>query len=495
MESSSTSVIFTELVQWITQPSLGGKVHKHIELRGKGSNRGLFARSRIRQGETLVSIPAKLVLSGERFPKSYGINPVVRVSSWLRCVASYYDACRRSSNIFFEPYLNSLPTLYESSLLLWTDLEVSCYLAGTYLGDRILYDRANRVLPTRYEEAVRPYLNHLGLLSELDDKEQTEFLQACVCIATRGFHVSNSAHADSYDGPYLIPFMDLFNHDSNRKCTTLEYIHGCFQMKAERDVDADDELFHSYSHGVHLTSTQFLQTFGFIPETHMDEIDRGHLIYDHVSPAIFTQMDVIAACTIVVRSSFPDALRDYMISTNDLADDLSWSLNHDISLRDITFLPDTFEVSKSMPLSEQLMTAFCVLLFPSDVYDDFINSTPSLLSKDILEDYFLGKLVCQAIQVAVESKYLSYTQIELLDDTASHRENYDDKHLLRRVRVRTDLKRLHYGLTIRLEEKSCLMSLQEEIQCFSDDFLGGISLMTYADILEQEPQYKKARME
>jgi SET domain len=484
---SSSSVVYTDLVQWITQPSHGGIIHEHIKLRGQGSNRGLFTSRRILQGELLVSIPASLVLSGATFPNSYG-NPSISVSSWLRCVACYYDACRMPSEVFFRPYLNSLPTSYESSLLLWTDMEISHYLGGTHLGDRVLHDRANHALKIRYEEAVQPYLNHLGLLSSSESNPDalTEFRQACLCIATRGFHVSLSSISDSYDGPYLIPFIDLFNHDSKTKCTTLVFRNGCFQMKAERDIEVEEELFHSYSDN--LTSAQFLQTFGFIPETHFDDVERGSLIDNHVSPAVFTQLDVISACSFVIRSSFPDTVRDYMKSTSELVDDQSWTLNHNILLRELSFLPDIFEVSKKVPLSENLITAFCVLLFPSDVYHEFVSSSPSLLTKDILEDYFLGKLVCQAIQVAVESKSASYSKIEPFDVSVSNQD--DDRSLFRQIRARSDLKRLSYGLAIRIEEKSCLLLLKEEIR-FISDTLGGVTLI---DTLMQEPFCKKSRI-
>jgi len=59
-----SSQVYADLVQWITEPPNNGIIHENIELRGKGANRGLFACHRILQGETLVCIPASLVLSG-----------------------------------------------------------------------------------------------------------------------------------------------------------------------------------------------------------------------------------------------------------------------------------------------------------------------------------------------------------------------------------------------------------------------------------------------
>ena len=95
--------------------------------------------------------------------------------------------------------------------------------------------------------------------------EERRFRQACMCISTRGFHLSsNNEDTSSWSGPFLLPLIDLLNHNPAQSCTTLQRDDtNDFIMIAERELARGDEVFHSY--GKDLSSAQVLQTFGFVP--------------------------------------------------------------------------------------------------------------------------------------------------------------------------------------------------------------------------------------
>ena len=496
MESSSDRV-FADLVQWITQPPVnGGLVHDYLEMRGDGSARGLFARNRISKGETLVALPENLAVSGSNSPISYGDRCA---SSWLHCIAAYYRARREPDR--FQPYFDSLPSVYDS-LLNWTDDEVAVYLSGTTLCSLVLRDRQDKVLEARYQQGVRPYLEHLGLVLSSDSilEGADYFLEACMCISTRGFHLEESASTSLYSGPFLLPFIDLLNHDPIRKCTTLQYVDGLFIMKAERDIDADEEVCHSY--GTKLTSTQVLQTFGFVPERSIDAAERSVRVGDHVTPAILSKLEVVSACRGVIQSSFPAKVRSHMKSSRTLLNEESWDLELDVSTRDLTSLPDDFIVSSVYPLSEELITLCCILFLPPGVYSEFAACGAALLERTVLDDYYLGKLVCKAIDDAVTAKVASYSPITIPgSDVPAHPSDDDDAALLRLIRHKPDHHRAVFGLTVRLEEKFSLAALRSDIKYVSH-CLGGIQLsnngvgddVSCCDSKENsEPSEKKAK--
>ena len=168
----------------------------------------------------------------------------------------------------------------------------------------------------QYEHRVEPFLRHIGIFSstsapdnvdddddDINDKDKAlvstekekkfeQFILASQCISTRGFHMTTKKSTtctsssyggtspspstdDDYDGPFLLPVIDLLNHDPSNKCTTLQRsTHNVdddyFYMIAERDICEGEEVVHSYGDG--LTSAQLLQTFGFVPSNHTDRI-------------------------------------------------------------------------------------------------------------------------------------------------------------------------------------------------------------------------------
>jgi hypothetical protein len=461
---------FETLVQWIRSKS-GGHVHGSLELRRSGPTRGVFAAKAIKKGESLITLPPGLVLSGEALASTYGVN---RISSpWLRAIGAIYKA--RNEELDFNVYLRSLPASLET-LLEWSTHEIGSYLAGTTIGAMVMLDREQKALETRFKSAVKPYLASLGViatsaLSESDELDIDSFRHACMLVSTRGFHLQqDDSQHDAYHGPFLLPCIDLLNHDSANACTTLKRdpITKAFFMVSERDIDADEEILHSY--GSHLTSDQVLQTFGFVPQYSIDFVskDGGVVVEQHLSPASFSKEEIVQACKAVVQSNYVDNLRK-AIDHNTMSEDDVWELDvHDQALRDFSMIPDDLVVKSSEPLSDELITLCCLFFLPADVYEEVSSGGElSVLDRSILDDYFLGKLVCHAVLQAIRSKFGRYDclQIPGIDDGMCR----DDKTLLCHILQNSvDKHRAVYGLTIRLEEKACLHALRSEILRISD---------------------------
>ena len=130
----------------------------------------------------------------------------------------------------------------------------------------------------RTEEATRssPAANGTDDKHEIAEKRRGDadhrlyplFLEGCMCISTRAFHMQSEAppeeaaeenrrggvddrrRDETYHGPYLLPYVDLLNHSprgSAERATTLRRdADGSFFMVAERDIAAGEEIRHSY---------------------------------------------------------------------------------------------------------------------------------------------------------------------------------------------------------------------------------------------------------
>jgi hypothetical protein len=130
----------------------------------------------------------------------------------------------------------------------------------------------------RTEEATRssPAANGTDDKHEIAEKRRGDadhhiyplFLEGCMCISTRAFHMQSEAPPEeaaeedhrggvddrrpdeTYHGPYLLPYVDLLNHSprgSAERATTLRRdADGSFFMVAERDIAAGEEIRHSY---------------------------------------------------------------------------------------------------------------------------------------------------------------------------------------------------------------------------------------------------------
>jgi SET domain len=527
-------------------------------------DRGVYAARVIPSRETLLRIPAHYVISGQCFPLHFPAKASVNesrqetvlselprpsnesedscmASPWLRCLAalmmllfSHHDrtaevkilppiasSCNDRDRLyqFYQPYLESLPTEYDT-LLAWTDTELRSYLAGTLLLDQCIHGSHEpsrsiaasqvQVLRDRYRDQIRPYLEYCGIVSPsspLAPQEFQIFRVSCECIATRAFHLDTngnslefSQHQQSvivarepqdadYTGPFLIPVVDLLNHSSlsGAKCTTLSrHSDGSFQMVAERSVAANEQILHSY--GVGLNAHQFLQTFGFVPWEVMKGraatfecagiSDSGCFLDSPITPVILSKKEILDACWQVVDSGMPGRIASSMKESLNTKDE-TWVIQEDAAVREqrsASFLPEEFIVSTSSTpstaslLSDEIVTASSLPFLPADAYQEAVLDNVkdvALLDASILEDFFLGQLVCGALLRVVGARMKAYTSTG-----TPAAEPLEDVPLLARLlnadqenggATSLTIRRRMYGLAVRIEEKTTLSAFHQEI--------------------------------
>lgn len=511
---------YSSLVEWIHKND--GFIHPSLILKETDADaRGIYANEDVEKGTLLIRLPSKLAVSGSEFPSTYMYQSTNEdserlASPWLRCITALLSTYINEDHKY-EQYIKSLPDAYETLIHKnsWSDNDVQTYLAGTTIGKMVLQDRQSNTLRTRFDSSVKPYMEANGLINETnvtDDELFKSFQMACACVSTRGFHlkennkdVSSGASDDAYAGPFLLPFIDLLNHSSNQKdkCTTLQrrtaiaipgqsnnsMAQDGFFMTAERDVKKDEEILHSYGNG--LTSCQLLQTFGFVESSLVDRAIRGVFpgdIENDVTPVILSKERLIQACAHISLSKIPQDLEKQITTCPELLqqDFDIWELPSAPSLMDRNSnavkkqIPDEIIVNLSHPLSDDLITLCSLQFLPDEAFDEICevhdngDSTLTMLSSDILEDFFLGSLVLRAIQHAIQIRLLDYPAVNFpaeiaLDDDGA----LDDATLLKALTsdaTKTGLQPskevIHgiYGLTLRIEEKACLNQLQESCE-------------------------------
>ena len=495
-----STTVWKNLTEWVKQ-NHGGEIHEALTLEERDSTpRGVFATRDIIKGETLIRLPASCVLSGALITQKVGAKPV---SSWLKCVGAYYQGL---SDEKWQPYLNSLPTAYET-LFQWTNEQIVDFLAGTALGEMVLEDRKEDSLSKRYEAAVRPFLTDTLELSatsthpkETSAIEMQRFLEVCMCISTRGFHLNDSSgsrdggdgHVD-YSGPFLLPVIDLLNHDPILKCTTLQRdsTTGTFYMIAENDIKAGQEILHSY--GDSLTAAQLLHTFGFVP-SRLESYRSDPFQDTCITPVVFHKhKHLLAACEAVKASIYPKAIRDFVdTSIAEGGDGEVWDVEGILNrpLSDID-APDDWLISRDsgQALSDELITFVVLQFLPEEALEEIIGSDGRILAwldRSILEDPYLGSLVTKALLHAMELKKSDY--VPLTGPSVGLGTLQGDLSLLEElekseIKDLTTLRKI-WSLSVRIEEQFSLEALEDEIQCF----------MQSLNVIDFPPHAKRPRI-
>eukprot|EP00977_Amphora_coffeiformis_P020486 scaffold8306_cov171-Amphora_coffeaeformis.AAC.3 len=492
------------LVDWIRQE--GGQVHEGLTLKNvSAGNRGVFATRVIPQGETLIRLPSHLSVDGRSMPVEYNSDGKEKktASPWLRCLGAYYKAQRgdETDSNKWMAYLQSLPTFYET-VAAWEEAEIEIFLAGTSTqgGSAVAWHSDVSFVRERYMTQIRPYLQQtcppIGNMflennNSPSDAELERFTTASACLSTRCFHLEATSEVGAaveeaevenedakpasrnnrtdddeeatYTGPFLLPVIDLLNHAASNEsgyCTTLHRdADGSFYMKAERPIAANQEILHSY--GDHLTASQCLQTFGFVPTSRMHTIvnDDKPEGYRNLTPALLRKQDVLETCWNVIASDLPTRLAAAMTDMEDEA----WIVKVD-RRRTADFISDDLIVDYSTSMTDEIVTTACLAFLPVCAYRE---AAQALLSAEILDDFFLGTLVCTSLLQVLQAKLEQYRPI-----TWEGTVYEDDAQLLRQLLLMSTAdggttslpqQRLMYGLTLRLEEKMCLHSLRRTV--------------------------------
>ena len=578
------------------------------------SRRGIFAKhAPIKKGEELIRLAEKLALDGKDFPVAYGddknASPWLRclaslLQSW-HIRDGMLDSHSEESPMIMEGtgcycYLDSLPEIYDS-LLDWTSWELRSFLAGTSLGtfamagidnspDAECYDERKedfeleQNMHKRYQTTVVPYLKYLkmqhgffedngaccvGGTTKNDNSDATPgakrqkleddnsmdhlykyFIQGCKCISTRAFHMQLSSDNAGYQGPYLLPYIDLLNHASHgspNHVTTLQRDpnDGSFVMVAERDIERGEEICHSYDSGAvngeaadeaspmssSLNSAQLLQTFGFVDTKSVKwlsnlfqtkkSLSSNEYESFNLTPAILAKDDICRVCKDVSRSTYPDSLRCSMdesglseegweywelpaIKDSDEAAGQTGRSNSSRQ-RALESLPDEVIVTGESHLSDEIITICALNFLPEEAIDELCEDSGDkneqsnvLLTEEVLDDYFLGKLVLHSLLLVVDKKMKRYKVFigkdDMKGDTAVSSflrfirslykvtgdnpfcwgdEERKDFDMLRKLddtidgqndAVLQDLNtKFKCGMTVSLEERACLLQMKKAV--------------------------------
>jgi hypothetical protein len=466
-------IIWKNLCDWVHQA--GGFVHPSLKLTGHGPTRGLITTAPIPKGNLLIQIPPTCVISGMHVPSKVAGSPT---SPWLRCLGALLqvkkDSLSSSSTqqrkklllpnatlrTSFTPYINSLPSRDEyETLFQWSINDIQQFLGGTTLGKMLLLDRNEKNLEKRYQVGVIPFLDHLGVLEmkkqhkrnkttdnstcldELTKSSNYEsFLEASMCISTRGFHLMSDGDDDSkglsthhqsvhnYHGPFLLPVIDLLNHDPAKACTTLQRdpSSGHFTMIAERTLIMGEDVVHSY--GKELTSAQLLQTFGFVPPSHTMQLLNSTRGQQCLSPVSLHKIDhLILSCLIVKNSVYPQEIQKLLMqrrNSDDHTEDEFWDVQDIPDRRMGDTIPDEIVISMTLQnahgslLSDDLVTLLAVQFLPDDAFVEIFENeqdtttTSTRLDRSIVEDDpYLGMLICHSLLTALSIRVEEYTTI------------------------------------------------------------------------------------
>lgn len=337
-----------------------------------------------------------------------------------------------------------------------------------------------------FESHVRPFLQTYLRSCGVDATVSYEEFQTCVrIISTRGFHTqppsTGDGTAQAYSGPYLLPFIDLLNHTSDRgkKCTTLKRQSSpsnkatsttttqlstkhpntndaSFVMVSERPIQAGEEVLHSY--GEDLTSSQFLQTFGFVPTelsratcstvltTDMPSA-RNECTPDVLTCAVLKRDGIMKHCRqIAHHTPTVTLLRAEIRRTNELrreevsrppkkprrnestpyqspensddedVDDEEWDPAEQWEQKILLLKGADITIDPQHPLSDELVTCCTIPFLSAEVLNHYQSSLPDnnsregshLLDKSILLDPFLGQLVTRTLRSLLKEKIASY---------------------------------------------------------------------------------------
>jgi hypothetical protein len=375
------------------------------------------------------------------------------------------------------------------------------------------------------------------------------FTQGCKCISTRAFHMQSASMPDknNYQGPYLLTYIDLLNHaphTSLKHATTLQRdpVDGSFFMLAERDIEKGEEICHSYDSGAaaqrkdgelakssSLTSAQLLQTFGFVDVSSSierlskflcrDKSGDVQLEFDNMTPAMLSKNDICRICKAVSTSSYPNSLRNSMEETG-LVDEgwEHWELplmedKIDACQKDcsssrqlaLESLPDEVMITTEA-LSDEIITICSLNFLPDEAIDELCGGTHGqqsslILSEEVLDDYFLGKLVLYSLMKVLDEKLEQYqvcfdaeqkrpnesgrsTFLEFMSTiykTANDKsfcwggKEVEDLNVLSKLSasnagasqensIQKDLiNKFMYGMTVSLDERICLLHLKKAV--------------------------------
>lgn len=256
------------------------------------SGRGVVALKSIKQGDTLLAIPASLSLSSSSNSSSSAclqyltenhsnLSPFLTSTLILMHLLGEEEA-NAKKEFHWRPYLASLPPTCTNSLLHWTADEKE-WLKGTSIDLSEQHDEVftRDVLPI-LSSCPQPFW-------PASFKTRESFMSAASLVQSRAFSMKKinfitgqeviSNEGSGQEPLFMIPAVDMVNHSTHheKRNTSLQRMpwrindatHNgvdCFVMQADTDIASGDEVLHTYGD---LSDAQLLNLYGFIDQAPM----------------------------------------------------------------------------------------------------------------------------------------------------------------------------------------------------------------------------------
>ena len=280
--SRSPSAASSSLADWIR--TRGGVVHEALDLCAECADRGrgVIALRAIAKGEPLLRIPRDCALTARAKASTVRVEEKLPDTAAFRALSPYIRSAvallrerLRGDASEWAPVLASFPETFDLARS-WSESELA-ELEGTSTSElmRLGGSAAGKggAVEIVWRADIAPLLALPEHREEWPGADLASFRWACDCTTSRGFddeftgeggYGSNFRVISSsfwFEGPYLLPAVDMLNHDPVSPCTTLTVDdEGSFTMTAERAIAKGEEVCHRYQD---LPDTRLLMTYGF----------------------------------------------------------------------------------------------------------------------------------------------------------------------------------------------------------------------------------------
>jgi len=280
--SAAPSAASNALAGWIRARS--GFVNGALDLCadcGPARGRGVIALEAIEKGAVLLRIPRDCALTARshatgtvetRLPDTDGFKSL---SPYLRSALIVLREKLRGDESPWAAVFESFPTEFDLARSWSADEQTE--LRGTETSAMLRLGsgagRGGGAVELVWRSDVAPLLALPEHRDEWAGADLESFAWACDCTTSRGFddemtgatgYGSNFRVISSsfwFEGPYLLPAVDMLNHDAAMPCTSLTVLEdGAFAMIAERAVARGEEVCHRYQD---LPDSRLLITYGF----------------------------------------------------------------------------------------------------------------------------------------------------------------------------------------------------------------------------------------
>ena len=285
--------------------------------------RGLYARSPFVEGDTIVFVPAKLVLNSSRAVEdderiALAVKELRKSTTQPEIFALIYLLCferLKGAHSFFAPYFDILPN-FSDVLDVWKDDEIA------ELQDETLQKRVNRVA-TDHQEAWDLAKKALNVTAA----------ELPVDVFVWAYRVAFSRAHRMDGGRYLAitPHVDMMNHHPTGNAHVVESADAPYgiMLKATMPIDAGDQILTNYGR---FSNAELLLNYGFgIPENPHDFVTVRLRHFQMKDPLVQVKTDIAESLelkeTYITHALPPESLlsffRFYMCDDADVLDKLT----------------------------------------------------------------------------------------------------------------------------------------------------------------------------